>query len=238
MTDFKMATWNVHEGLNEQGEGLNMIGPLQSNLVDILTLQEYPQNLVAHAQKGLSVDLAMPYSRFWNLNSSSGTGILVLSRWPIRRVILLPSIDPNLQIRRDNSILKSHLKGSILTEIDTPSGRLCFAAVHLVPFHFFDMTFPNDLANSIWSDLAARITSWSSEPTVIAGDFNGPLSFRTSPASLIGLGMMSSLGIRSTRTNGMSHDDLLYPPNLVKMSDSILLTDSDHHLCTVGLSWK
>lgn len=226
-----VVTWNVHGGVSETGVGIDLASTIGSLTPDLVALQEFPMSNEDELRK-VAEGLNLEYFAQWHIEPSDGTGLALLSRWPMRTIRRVSAAPPTRANLRENANIKAHKKGALTAEIGRAAEPLLFASVHLFPFHLLDMPETNQRAHSIWADLSTRIAARSALPLVIAGDFNGPVSLRTSRRAG---GLTSCLGDVPTRPDGRSHDDVLVSSGWVAVEGGTRASLSDHHLCWARL---
>lgn len=233
MDAVSVATWNIRRGRAVAGGDINLAQVLAPHALDLVALQEVPDHGGLDLVRNLGATLGLDHARYWGVGASDGSGVAILSRWPLLKIRNHIAEAPASWVLPKRTNFTVHQKGALSVDVATPLGRIAFSSLHLLPFHIFGLRDDHSEAIRIWDQLASRLLVQGSSP-VIAGDFNGPTSLRL--AGLVeSVRLASALGDQATRPDGRSHDDILVDRKFKVVAQAALRTPSDHHLCTATL---
>lgn len=204
--------------------------------IDLLALQEVPDAGGSNFVEAVGAKIGLPYVSYWGVGADDGSGIATLSRWPISRERRYVASAPSFDLTPSRTGLQIHQKGTLSVEVASPIGKITFASLHLLPFHIFGLPDDHPEASRLWSSLAADAFR-DVASAIIAGDFNGPVAMRMN-SRLRAAGMASAMLGLGTRTDGRSHDDILFGPTFASQRSFVFETASDHHLCVTSLVYR
>lgn len=234
MSRLSVVSWNVHGGETIHGVKFDIGLELAARSPDLVALQEFPR-LLAGSLDELTARAGLRYHAFWEVGSEDKTGLTVMSRWPLRNEKHLYARQPSRAVTDLDRDLVAYSKGALAVDVAFPETSLYFANVHLFPFHIFGLEDGSPEATEIWKDLAQEMMLGANPNTLVVGDFNGPAEFRLAPDVFRRYGMASSIVDGPTRTDGRSHDDLLFSDRFRALDVSVSMTASDHFLCEATL---
>lgn len=229
MLSLRIVTWNTRE--------LDSSGDINSNqifqelkMADVILLQE-AQFAHRHFLDSIS------FIEHWAIEPSlqhSGLqmGPAILSPHRIENVTRVRFADPGWEIKAGTERLLSHPKGLLCANICTRFGNVVVGSTHLLPAALFEIAEGSKMHRQ-YIDSVVRTISESNIPIeLLGGDFNiedrSPLTTQ--------LGLNSSTTEMVTRTNGKSHDDVLFSDSFSCVDRRIVPTSSDHSLVRVTLN--
>jgi endonuclease/exonuclease/phosphatase family metal-dependent hydrolase len=185
----KTLTWNIGGGkLLREGsdpdllasyneDGLDaIIGLLESEKPDIITLQEIQVNSTKDQAKEIADRLGYTYVRDIISDSHIDTdcelGHAILTRYEIISHSYGFFTNPNVEIEwEDGSTASSFDKGYSTCVLKIDNREVAVTTLHLVPFRRFDIDIHSDMAKSILKNVQDTINDDHS-PWLIQGDFN------------------------------------------------------------------
>lgn len=226
-----VGSWNVHGGVSTVGAQIDIAKVLTIGEFDLIALQEIPHLRGEGLVQEIAESLGLGFFHYWGVGSDDGTGVALISRWPIASAWGVQASDPAIPVTDKNSHLTIHRKGAIKALIDHGCVQFSFVSLHLLPFHIFGISEDSQEARQIWSDLSRDLVGDGSLPFIIAGDFNGPSDFRIRTKALARAEAQSALIDQVTRDDGRSHDDIVVSGNFRVLSSQAIQTESDHYLC-------
>ena len=134
---------------------------------DVVALQEIWRDKDSRA---LAAESGFPYSARYDRNLEMGTGLLILSRWPILEkhevhFTCRPSI---LRFPQGESIAN---KGALMVRVDAPGGPLDVWTAHLIS-DYPDARYRTLRLTQLFEFAEAVDRLSRGRPTVVLGDFN------------------------------------------------------------------
>lgn len=250
MSEIRVVSWNVAGGMLKTPDGRDVpeadtgqyIGRIvRKTAADVVALQEVLFTDRAREVSAVPEIARVAGYRYYYtkpLNPSHlhedpayGSGLTILSHRPIESPSLQLVPNPRLtHVDPDGSILSSHDKGYLVSEIRFGSTSVRFANVHFLPYHDFERDAADDEFRGIWRTIDDTLFEWAKTPAIVAGDFNAwPLE----PLLPNSWGCFRSAVDGATRPNGARHDQVLLSPHCTWVASEIRESPSDHHLCVV-----
>jgi endonuclease/exonuclease/phosphatase family metal-dependent hydrolase len=241
----RVATWNIHEGIeaggNRKDQSRELVATLVDSDLDLIALQEVPFDSGGDSAilRMISSCTQLRYVSGFSLSRSSFhlghlAGVAIASRMPHRAETRRRLPNPHLHSVKKDQEWVSWDKGLITVKVDLHHESLWVISVHCYPFHEFGRCADEEEFASTWSTLAEAINEIPGA-AIIAGDFN--TERRCLLTNLLGgVGLASSF--EGIATHGeKSVDDILYNIKLTRRSSKVSISFSDHAFCQADFSF-
>ncbi len=176
-----------------------------------------------------------PYGRS-HIKEGNKLSLATLSKFKIINSFFHQLPNPNLTIIRPNGDTWITFDvGFLVTTISYNEEKIVVMNCHLAPFHYFERDYDEPEFQKIRDDITELLVPFSTNPTVVLGDFNYSSLRKILPDVFENNKYKEAFEDTETTPGKGQQDHILFTKHWELKNVEIRKANSDHHMCIVDL---